>query len=331
MMLGAHHRPLDPVDRALARLLKPGSGAVTGPRPDLAPAGDGALGEPVRFGGPARGPAAGEDGALSTDDGFERRRSGLDAFERPRRRVRLEGGRPPPGRPDEEGRRARREAGANGAAAPSPHAPAREALADARRDPSAEVAPVRPASASPTTRGRAARRRVAEAALAMTREDAGSWGLAGTPTSQHPELTGNRHPGRSRLRWLRGEYKCNHFAGEALHRGGFEAPTWRMKDGSVHYRQAEAWPRATRHFDTLSGPEALGPGDVVILDNPKASGARGAHALIVLPGGRVAAAGRQDARVARLEARGLSRGPDGVWRTPTGDVAHFLRPKRRRS
>ncbi len=96
----------------------------------------------------------------------------------------------------------------------------------------------------------------------MTRD----YGLDGTPTSPHPRLSHNRHPGITRLSWLRGQWKCTQFVGDVLTQAGVSMPVHRMKDGSVHYMQAEALPHQRRFFHRVASLEQLKAGDIVVVD-----------------------------------------------------------------
>jgi len=120
---------------------------------------------------------------------------------------------------------------------------------------------------------------IAAAARDRLRRMGEEYGVAGAPTSPHPRLSHNRDPGVTRLGWLRGQWKCNQFVGDALTQAGLAMPVHRMPDGSVHYMQAEALPHQPRYFSRITALEQLRTGDLVVLDFP-GRGAGTAHAEI---------------------------------------------------
>ena len=122
--------------------------------------------------------------------------------------------------------------------------------------------------------------RVAYAAGWLADNLADSYALKSAPTSPLPGLTSNSAPGESPLNWLRGRNKCNQFAGDSLTWAGYEMPLYRMPDGSFHYRNAEALPKAKQHFDSLSSTDNIRPGDLLVLDW-KTRGENGAHVEVI--------------------------------------------------
>ena len=119
----------------------------------------------------------------------------------------------------------------------------------------------------------AARRRAAREG------DGYAWGNA--PVSPLSGLTGNTLPGVSRPPWLRAQNKCNQFVGDVLHDAGFEMPTFRMPDRSLHYMHAEVLPRQRRFFESISALSAARAGDLLILDDTRRRGESTAHVEII--------------------------------------------------
>lgn len=106
------------------------------------------------------------------------------------------------------------------------------------------------------------------------------YGHANVPTSPLKGLSGNRTPGVTHPSWLKDNWKCNQFVGDALTQAGVKAPTWQMADGSVHYASAEKWPSFTNLFERITDPSQMKPGDIVVRDYP-GSGDATAHVEIV--------------------------------------------------
>ncbi|MCA2976664.1 MAG: hypothetical protein INH41_17705 [Myxococcaceae bacterium] len=100
------------------------------------------------------------------------------------------------------------------------------------------------------------------------------------PTSPLTTLSGNRRPGETRPSWLKNNNKCNQFVGDALTQAGVKAPTWAMRDGTLHYASAEKWPTFTNLFDRITDPSQIRPGDVIVRDYP-GSGESTAHVEII--------------------------------------------------
>lgn len=100
------------------------------------------------------------------------------------------------------------------------------------------------------------------------------------PPSPYAGLSGNSQPGRSRLWWLKGLYKCNQFLGDVLTLAGLRMPTYRMPDGSEHYFNAEALLKRPGDFGSITALSDIRPGDIVLIDWSE-SGENGAHLEIV--------------------------------------------------
>ncbi len=100
------------------------------------------------------------------------------------------------------------------------------------------------------------------------------------PRSPMPELTSNKHPNRSILTWLRNRNKCNQFVGDVLTLAGLAMPTFRMRDGSKHFVNAEALPAQTDYFERRIRAADIAPGDLLVVDSP-GRGENTAHVEIV--------------------------------------------------
>lgn len=122
---------------------------------------------------------------------------------------------------------------------------------------------------------------VVQIAAKIAAKDGHSYSLQSAPSSLHKGLSGNKHPGVTLLTWLKGRNKCNQFVGEVLHQAGWKMPTYKMQDGSEHYRNAEALLNAFGHFQRVPTIEEARPGDVIVIDNPARNGENGAHVEIL--------------------------------------------------
>jgi hypothetical protein len=122
--------------------------------------------------------------------------------------------------------------------------------------------------------------RVKQAALTRAANDSAGYAYDNAPTSPFINLSGNRTPGVSRPSWLANNNKCNQFVGDALARGGMRMPTFAMTDGSEHYVNAEKLPTFTRHFDRITDPAQIRPGDIFVVDYP-GTGLSTAHTEVI--------------------------------------------------
>jgi hypothetical protein len=122
--------------------------------------------------------------------------------------------------------------------------------------------------------------KILEAAADRAARQGTNYGYDNVPTSPLKNLSGNRNPGVTQPSWLKNNWKCNQFVGDALTQAGVKAPTWAMTDGSVHYASAEKWPSFTNLFDRITDPSQMRPGDIVVRDYP-GSGDATAHVEIV--------------------------------------------------
>lgn len=101
------------------------------------------------------------------------------------------------------------------------------------------------------------------------------------PISPYKNLTSNKEPEKSLISWLRGVNKCNQFVGDVLTKAGFKMPTFKMKDNSEHYMNAESLPKQAKYFDAVCDLKELRAGDLVIIDDLSRKGENGAHVEIV--------------------------------------------------
>jgi hypothetical protein len=159
---------------------------------------------------------------------------------------------------------------------------------------------------------------VAKNAIAIAAGRGGEYARPEAPTSDNPDLAGNRRPGRTRLTWLAGLNKCNQFVGDVLWRAGLRAPSYRMPGGGRHYVNAEALPAQRRCFDRVPRIKDLRVGDVIVIDVP-GRGRDSAHAEIIT---------HLDHRTGEVRATGAHA--DGAYETrvsplfqdPWGSVLH---------
>jgi hypothetical protein len=110
--------------------------------------------------------------------------------------------------------------------------------------------------------------KIARAAAGRVAADGANYAFDKAPTSPYPNLSGNRVPGQSRPSWLANNNKCNQFVGDALTAAGMKMPTFKMKDGTEHYMNAEKLPSQSKFFDRITDPQQIRPGDVFVLDYP---------------------------------------------------------------
>ena len=122
--------------------------------------------------------------------------------------------------------------------------------------------------------------RVARAAAGRVAADGANYAYDKAPTSPYPNLSGNRVPGESRPSWLANNNKCNQFVGDALTQAGMKMPTYKMTDGTEHYVNAERLPQFTKHFDRITDPSQIRPGDVFVYDYPS-TGESTAHTEVI--------------------------------------------------
>jgi hypothetical protein len=150
------------------------------------------------------------------------------------------------------------------------------------------------------------------------------------PTSPHPQLTSNRRPESSVLGWLKNQWKCNQFVGDALTQAGVQAPLFKMADGSYHYAPAEKWPGFHNLFERITDPAKMQVGDVVVRDYPSTGDAT-AHVEIVTSVNPFKSVGAHSDGA--YEVEGASWVEGGVYNPSKrafdvgGNTVYILRPK----
>lgn len=181
----------------------------------------------------------------------------------------------------------------------------------------------------PTRPGRFATQ-ILDAAADRAAKQGVNYGYDNVPTSPLKNLSGNRNPGVTQPSWLKDNWKCNQFVGDALTQAGVKAPTWQMRDGSVHYASAEKWPSFTNLFERITDPSQLQPGDIVVRDYP-GSGDATAHVEIVTSVEPFKSIGAH--RDAAYETQGTSWVEGGTYNAAHrsfevgGNEVYILRPK----
>ena len=117
-------------------------------------------------------------------------------------------------------------------------------------------------------------------ALKLIKEAGVSYAYANKPKSLYPGLTGNTNPGVTELRWLANQNKCNQFVGDVLFNSGYDMPTNKMADGSLHYKSAITLPNQSAYFSKRASLEDIRPGDVYVKDYGRGDGV--GHTEIVI-------------------------------------------------
>lgn len=176
---------------------------------------------------------------------------------------------------------------------------------------------------------------IARAATDRARNDRAGYAYTNAPTSPYPNLSGNRVPGQTRPSWLENNNKCNQFVGDALTQAGMRMPTYRMSNGTEHYVNAEKLPTFTKHFDRVTDPAQIRPGDVFVLDYPR-TGESTAHTEVIT--GYDRATGEMKTTGAHSDgAYEMNRGSwlngfsydarNKRWEDGSGNHLYILRPK----
>ncbi len=176
---------------------------------------------------------------------------------------------------------------------------------------------------------------VRKAAVDRAAADPSGYAYQNAPTSPFTNLSGNRTPGVSRPSWLKNNNKCNQFVGDALTQAGMKMPTYKMTDGTEHYVNAERLPQYTKHFDRITDPQQIRPGDVFVLDYP-GSGESTAHTEVI--SGYDKTTGEMKTTGAHGDgAYEMNRGDwlsefnysaaNKRWEHPNGNHLYILRPK----
>ena len=154
------------------------------------------------------------------------------------------------------------------------------------------------------------------------------------PISPLAGLTGNRYPNFTRINWLKGLNKCNQFVGDVLTISGFEMPVFKMKDGSLHYKNAERLPAESSYFTKITDLRSLQPGDLIVVDWTK-PGEDGAHVEVVTninyqSGDLFLTGASKDGAKERNRNSYFSairfRPELGGWQKANGSVIYILRP-----
>lgn len=172
--------------------------------------------------------------------------------------------------------------------------------------------------------------KILDAAADRAAKQGVAYGYDNVPTSPLKGLSGNKQPGISKPGWLKDNWKCNQFVGDALTQAGVKAPTWQMADGTLHYASAEKWPSFTNLFERVTDPSQMRPGDIVVRDYP-GSGDATAHVEIVTSVEPFKSIGAH--RDAAYEQQGPSWVEGGTYNPAKrnfsvgGNEVYILRPK----
>lgn len=176
---------------------------------------------------------------------------------------------------------------------------------------------------------------IQRAAADRAANDREGYAYDNAPTSPYRNLSGNRNPGVSRPSWLKNNNKCNQFVGDALTQAGMRMPTFRMADGTEHYVNAERLPNYRNHFDRITDPNDIRPGDVFVNDYP-GEGLSTAHTEVVSSfdpaTGTLRSIGAhgdgayESDQSHLLDGATLNR-EGGYWEQPNGNRFYILRPK----
>lgn len=173
------------------------------------------------------------------------------------------------------------------------------------------------------------------AAMDRVASDGPGYAFDSAPTSPYANLSGNRIPGESRPGWLKKNNKCNQFVGDALTQAGVSMPTFKMADGTEHYVNAERLPNYKNHFDRITDPNQIKPGDVFVVDYP-AVGESTAHTEVVTSfdpaTGKLMSAGAHHDGAYEKDQTSILRGAtlnqaEGHWERG-GNKIYILRPKK---
>lgn len=175
---------------------------------------------------------------------------------------------------------------------------------------------------------------IKNAALDRVATDGPGYAWDAAPTSPYKNLSGNKVPGESRPSWLKNNNKCNQFVGDALTQAGLKMPTYKMTDGTEHYVNAERLPEYRGHFDRVTDPADIRPGDVFVLDYP-GTGESTAHTEVVTSfdpaTGTLRSAGAHSDGAYEKDQSQLLQGaqlnPGGGYWESGGDKFYILRPK----
>ena len=113
---------------------------------------------------------------------------------------------------------------------------------------------------------------IAENALKLIRNAGNSYAYKNYPKSPYKNLTSNKIPGKSELKWLKDNNKCNQFVGDVLTLSGYAMPTNKMTDGTEHFKSAITLPSQTQYFDKRTKFSDIQKGDVFVKDYERGNG-----------------------------------------------------------
>lgn len=175
---------------------------------------------------------------------------------------------------------------------------------------------------------------IKNAALERVASDGPNYAYDKAPTSPYKNLSGNKTPGVTQPSWLKNNNKCNQFVGDALTQAGMKMPTFRMENGTEHYVNAERLPNYKNHFDRITDPNDIRPGDVFVNDYP-ATGESTAHTEVITSydpsSGKLMTAGAHGDGAYEQDSSHLLNGATlnkegGYWESG-GNKFYVLRPK----
>lgn len=177
---------------------------------------------------------------------------------------------------------------------------------------------------------------IAKAATDRAAADPEGYAFPNAPTSPRRDLSQNTVPGKTRPRWLKNQWKCNQFVGDALTQAGVEMPTYTMSNGTKHYVHAEKLPSFKNHFDRITDLKEMKPGDVFVFDRPE-TGLATAHTEVISkvhgPGKFSSIGAHKDGAYEENNSDMLDgasyNAQKRAWDLPSGATFYILRPNKR--